>query len=246
MGYSTVDALIKDVASFYNDTDALTYILPESTRRRILHYVQRSVDEIWYYRPWSFKMLSFNFQASGGGATLPYNYATVGPKGALYEDGKTVPWREVDYQEWINFRQNGQYAAHRVFCIGVDSNAEADLPGEGYPSTQLAAGISRVSLLFPDPTEARIFTLHYESTPPRVAFDNTANGLDYNQPLPLIDGFHNAILLGTIAKLQESKGDPRPQYRSEYVAAIATAAAQHLPLTSRMQQLPRALPGGQW
>jgi hypothetical protein len=247
MGYSTVNAFISDVASFYNDTDALTYILPESTKRRILHYTQRTVDEIWYYRPWSFKMLSFAVDPVGVGiAPLPYNFATVGPKGSLYEVDKNVPWREVDYQELIHLRQNGQYKTHRAFCIGIESNAEATSAGEGYPATQLPAGSGKVAILFPDVTEVRLFTLHYESSPPRVGYDNATDLLNYGQPLPLLDGFHNAILLGTIAKLQEGKGDPRPQYRSEYVAAIATAAAQHLPLTSRMQQLPRALPGGMW
>lgn len=178
----------------------------------------------------------------GGESPLPYNFATVGPKGALYETDKNTPWREVDYQEWANFRQNGQYKTQRAFCIGNNADAVADVPGEGLPSSQMPY-TAKATLLFPDPIEAREFTLYYESAPPRAAWDGVLN---YGQPLPLLDGFHNAILLGTIAKLQEGKGDPRPQYRSEYVAAIATAAAQHLPLTSRMQQLPRALPGGMW
>lgn len=249
MGYSTVSDMISDVASFYNDTNALDYVLPEGTKRRILHYIQRSVDEIWYYRPWTFKMMQFGVNPGGiGVASLPFNFATVGPKGMVFEEARPQngPWREVDYQEWALMRSNSQYWKHQTYCIGGhDTEVVGDPVGEGQPSSLLPQG-GHQTILFPDPTEARLFLMHYESTPPRAAWDADDDVLDYGQPLPMHEGFHNAILLGTIAKLQEGKGDPRPQYRSEYVAAIATAAAQHLPLTSRMQQLPRALPGGQW
>lgn len=245
MGYATVMDLIKDVASFYNDTDALNYVLPESTKRRILHYIQRTSDEIWYYRPWNFKMLTESVVPSSGEYALPYNFATIGPKGLLVEDSTHNVWYEIDYQEWTVLRSRpAAYSNERKFAIGSSAlipNTQ-DL-GEGTP---LEAGAGKRVILFPSVTESRSFTLYFEGAAPKAGWDQNLNQVDYTKALPLSEGFHNALLLGTIAKLQESKGDPRPQYRSEYIAALATATAQHLPLTSRMQQLPRALPYGRW
>lgn len=241
MGYATVNDLINDCASFYNDTNALDYVLPESTKRRILHYLQRTVDEVWYYRPWNFKLFSCALSAGSGEAALPYNFATVGPKGGLFENSTKQLWSEVDYQEWMTLRNSpGSAKQEKVFCIGNNSDGQTSNIGDGAPVT------TQRRLLFPDPLEARAFTLYYEATPPRAGWDAGLSAIDYNQPLPLTEGFHNVLLLGTIAKLQEGKGDPRPQYRAEFIASLATAAAQHLPLTSKLQQLPRALPGGRW
>lgn len=252
MGYGTVGDLINDVAAYYNDTDAINYVLSPATKRRLLFYVQRTVDEIWYFRPWSFKMNYFvcNNWSSGVHA-LPYNFATVGPKGGLFEQVTHILWTEVDFQEWMVVRQKAATQQERLYTIGNISAAatniiSGDPPTVGPGLGAGTAGQAKRSLLVPSTTESRVFDLYYEGSPPRVGI-NQQGVYDYTQPIPTLDeAFHHVILSGTVAKLQEAKGDPRPTFRSEYIAALSKAAAQHLALTSRMQQMPRALPGGMW
>lgn len=252
MGYATVGDLINDVAAYYNDTDAINYNLSAATKRRLLFYVQRTVDEIWYFRPWAFKMNYLSVQGSdiqNGAYALPFNFATVGSKGGLFEQVNHTLWTEVDFQEWMVLRQRGNTQQMRWYTIGNLSAQGEGVIQEDPPETGPILGIGTAgqptrSLLFPSPTEARDFDLYYEGSPPRLG---GTTGTDYTQAIPTFDeAFHHVILQGTVAKLQEAKGDPRPIWRSEYIAALSKAAAQHQPLTSRMQQMPRALPGGMW
>lgn len=252
MGYATVGDLINDVAAYYNDTDAINYNLSAATKRRLLFYVQRTVDEIWYFRPWAFKMNYVVLDTwMNGMAALPFNFATVGPKGGLFEQQNHALWTEVDFQEWMALRQRNVTQGHRVYTIGNISYAgdniiSGDPPEVGPGLGAGTAGQSTRSLMVPDPNEVRTFDLYYEGSPPRVAIDQNG-AYDYTLPIPTLDeAFHHVVLSGTAAKLQEAKGDPRPSFRSEYIAALSKAAAQHLALTSRMQQMPRTLPGGMW
>lgn len=246
MGYALADDLINDVAAYYNDTDAINFNLSPATKRRMLFYVQRTVDEIWYYRPWAFKMNYLTVQGAdivGGAYALPFNFATVGSKGGLFEQSNHTLWTEVDFQEWMVLRQRGNTQQVRWYTIGNlsaqgEGVVQEDPPITGPVLGAGTAGQPKRSLLFPSPTEARTFDLYYEGSPPAVALGAAIPTFD--------EAFHHVILQGTVAKLQEAKGDPRPIFRSEYIAALSKAAAQHQPLTSRMQQMPRALPGGMW
>jgi hypothetical protein len=250
MGYATVGELINDLASYYNDTDAVNYNLPLTHQRRILHYIQRTTAEIWFYRPWNFRYAQLTGLApSSGNIELPYNFANVGRDGGLYEEGNnSQPWAEVAMQELMTMRLRPGYTNEHKFCIGyptVDPNVAVVGQGGNYTAYQQY-------LMLPNTNDTKSFTLIYEVSCPRVGWDPDLNGnpvpqpdYDFTLPIPLPETFHNCLLLGSVAKLQESKGDPKSSYKSEFIAALAKMAAQHVALKSRMQQLPMAT-GGMW
>jgi hypothetical protein len=226
--YGVVEDLLKDVASYYDDVDANTYTLPDSKKNRYLHYAQRTVDEIVNFKPWPWKMahapIQFNITpANGHEAEAPPDFANVGPNGALL-DSTGEPWAEIDYRNMVFLISAAQQTTRHYFCIGRRILDTSTNLGDG----GVTGGESR-GLLIPDSNNTTIFTLFYETSPPKLVLGNA---------IPLPESFHNTLLLGTVAKLQEGKGDPRDIWRAEYVAALSKQVALLKPLSSRVQQMP--------
>lgn len=228
MPYALVDDLIKDVASFYDDTDATIYTLPPSKLQRYLHYAQRTVDEIINYKPWPWKMaftpLQFNITPPNGReATPPADFANVGPNGALF-DSTGEPWAEIDFRNMVSLITANRNVTRHYFCIGRRIASVSTGSGDGGVAEGDARGI-----MIPDPNNTTSFTLFYETSPVKLALAGV---------IPLPESMHNALLLGTVAKLQEGKADPRDIWRAEYVSALAKQVALLMPLASRVKQMP--------
>ena len=85
-----------------------------------------------------------------------------------------------------------------------------------------------------DPTSTQSFTLIYQKQAPTI----TA-GVETGLP----QAFGHALLLGTVAKLKEEEGDPRPNWRADYLRALAQVTAVEAQKRSRVQQVPTSVPG---
>lgn len=228
MPYALVDDLLKDVASHYDDTDATAFVLPTSKLNRYLHYVQRTLDEIYNFKPWPWKMayktLQFNVSpANGREAPVPKDFANVGPNGALF-DPRGEPWAEISFRDMIALHASGSGQSNHLFAVGRRQADASTAVGDGGVKNADSRG-----LLIPDPNRTDAFTLFYETSPPKAALGAV---------IPIPESMHNALLLGTVAKLQEGKADPRDIWRAEYVTALSKQVAALMPLTSRMRQMP--------
>jgi hypothetical protein len=229
--YATAQALINDIASHYDDTDATTYTLPASKLARYLHYIQRTVDEIVNYKPWSWKMAFKTINFTAGQSDLPADFANVGPNGALF-DSIGEPWAEINFQNMVGMKAAGRHITAHYFCVGRRLASTSAAIGDG----GIVGGDVR-ALMIPDPANTAAFTIFYETSPPIVVITD---------PLPVPESFHNAVLLGSVAKLQEGKADPRDIWRAEYVSALAKQVALLTPMSSRVRQMPMSSGRRMW
>jgi hypothetical protein len=234
--YALVDDLLRDVASYYDDTDANIYTIPSSKLSRYLHYAQRTIDEIVNYKPWPWKMayapVQFNVTpANGREAPLPADFANVGPNGALF-DSTGEPWAEIDFRNMVALIAANRNITRHYFCVGRRIASISTGVGDG----GVIEGEER-GLLIPDPNNTTTFTLFYETSPPLLTLA---------APIPIPESMHNCLLLGTVAKLQEGKADPRDIWRAEYVSALAKQVATLMPLASRVKQMPMSSGRRMW
>lgn len=238
MPYADIDALIADVAGYYDDTDVLQHVLPASKVARYRHYIQRTIDEIYNYKPWPWKMayatVQFNITpANGREAPLPADFANVGPNGALF-DRTGEPWAEIDYRNMVAIITANRHVTRHYFCIGRRIQTTSVAVGDGGVLEADARG-----LLIPDPNNTAEFTLFYETSPPLLSSLG-------NVVIPIPESMHNCLLLGTVAKLQEGKADPRDIWRAEYVTALAKQVSTMMPLASRTKQMPMSSGRRMW
>jgi hypothetical protein len=236
--YASVDTLIADVASFYDDTNATTYTLPPSKINRYRHYIQRTIDDIYAYKAWPWKMaykaIQFNVTpANGREAPVPADFANVGPNGALF-DSVGEPWAEIDFRNMIAIITANRLGSRHYFCVGRRIESSSAGIGDGGVLEADARG-----LLIPDPNNTTTFMLFYETSPPLLPADGT-------DPVPIPEAMHHALLLGTVAKLQEGKADPRDIWRAEYIAALTKQVAALMPMASRVKQMPMSSGRRMW
>jgi len=232
MPYANVLEIVDDLASYADETDATTYTVPPSRQRRLGHYVQRAMDEIWGYRPWSFKYaLHGPFTFSNGFATLPDNFANIGDNGMLWNDGDNskAPWAEVAMQDMVALRAAGRQTEKKWFTVGLlDQAATA------------TAQFTRQLWIPKNDVSFGSFMLFFELNPRMFDLTDLAN-----EEVPLPELFHNVLFAGALAKLQQAKGDPQPIWRAEYVALLAKVTANFHIQSGQMEQLPNTV-GGQW
>jgi hypothetical protein len=230
MPYATIGEIVDDLASYADETDAQTYTIPPSRRRRLGHYIQRANDEIWGYRPWSFKYaLKADIAFTAGHATMPQDMASVGEGGMFWRpsDNARSPWVEVHIQNMMAVRVAGRDLHKKWFAIGLLDQAEGT-----------TGQLSREIWVPKD--EPQTFSLFYEMSPPTFNLTD----LD-NEAVPLPELFHNTLFAGALAKLQDAKGDPKSIWRAEYLATLAKVTANFHVNSSRMEQMPNTV-GGQW
>jgi hypothetical protein len=251
MKFASYTDLMKEAVSYYDDTDVIDTGWDLSTPhvKRIMHYINRAQEEIWYYRPWPWRMGNFDFTINApnvGDAYLPGNFSNVGPNGLLLDE-QGRPWAEISYQDMVVLRQRNQRTQDHLFCIGQDDKQwDADIP-----AATGSTGVYSASrkLMVPNTEQPfnklvgggyqGLFSLLYEMTAPLV--DETV----WAFPPAIPPGFHHTLLLGTVAKMQEGKGDGRSIWRSDYVATLAKLAAELEPLQSRPRQMPVTI-GRMW
>lgn len=237
MPYPDIQSMVNELATSYDDVDADNFIIPTSRAKRYVHYIQLSLVELWNYHPWYFKMVTRAGEVfTAGQLALPAAFANVGPNGGLFdEQGRR--WTEIAFQDMVRLRTAGSGAnkSIKVFCVGTLVSGAPASPGDGGPLTGMNRG-----LIIPDNSNTRPFTVFYETVPPRI--DPTSLAI----PIPLPDNFHETLLYGAVAKLQEGKSDPRDVWKSNFIAQLAKMVEIHYPLASRMNQMPMTVGRGMW
>jgi len=251
MLFPDYESLMKEAISYYDDTDVIDsgYDPNTSHRKRVLHYINRAQEEIWYYRPWPWRMAEYDFSIGApnvGEASMPGNFSNVGPNGLLL-DNQGRPWAEISYQDMVVLRKRSTRTQDQLFCIGDDAKEwDSDFPAN---TGETGAYSGYRKLMVPNTQQPfnklvgggyePLFTLYYEMTAPLV--DDSV--LQF--PIGIPNGFHHCLLLGTVAKMQEAKGDGRSIWRSDYVATLAKLTAELEALQSRPRQMPVTI-GGMW
>jgi hypothetical protein len=238
MLFDSYESLGKEAVSYYDDTDVIDsgWDMTDQHRKRIQHYINRAQEEIWYYRPWPWRMAFYDMGGTGE-VILPGNFSNVGPNGLLL-DREGRPWAEISYQDMVVLQKRRERTQDELFCIGNPSKPyNFDLP-DASGDTGAYSGFRVLAVANPD-QDLSGFTLYYEMTAPKVTDDK------WQFPIDIPNGFHHTLLLGTVAKMQEAKGDGRSIWRSDFVATLAKLAAELEPLQSRMRQMPVTI-GRMW
>lgn len=217
--YATVEDLVKELAAWYDDTDTTQYTLPTSKLNRYLHYTQLTLEEIWNYRAWPFKMKSDAISVTAGVGPLPTDFAAFGPNGYLKAQASSDIWAEAALQDVSVLRTGNKGQNMHVFAVGDTGQGDGTL-----------------AVFTPSTTENGSFDVFYEQVAPTLVLSDQ---------VPLPASMHHVLLKGGISKVQEAKGDRRTVYRSEYVAALAKQVAVMMPLASRMNQMPMTV-GRRW
>lgn len=113
----TMDDLNTTILTFYENTDAAQLADPTVRRARVVHFMQRAVDGIWYDRAWPFTMTSTALTMVGGQAARPTTFAGVTSEGGLW-DSTGTPYKEIDYQDMAVVRARGVEGGRKLFAVG--------------------------------------------------------------------------------------------------------------------------------
>lgn len=211
--YTTFDAIVSDVLNIYDNTEDTSLQQVTNRRNRILHYIQRTIEDLWYDpRVWSFTMASDILTMLGGECAFPDNFAQVSGEGGLYDlNGK--PWVEIPYQDMEYLRGRGLEQNSRFYAIGSN-------------------------LKVPDTAGAAMFTLIYQKVAPTAALGDELLGDAGFPPV-----FGEAILLGTVSKLKEEEGDARQGWRMDYMKALSRVASVWSKNRTRVSRMPVTIGG---
>lgn len=224
MYYTQISDLLNDVINFTEDTPSNIYGNENERNARLTHYYNRTVQKIWFARPWwPFRKGSTPLTLSSGSADLPVDFGSIGNDGYVIVTGsRQLPWVGVDYQELLAMRNNNvwpaQYQQNRVYAIGPPSGADTD----------------QMTIMSGNPGDGRSITVYYDKLIPSADF--TA---DLSDPIPLPGYLHEAALAGTIWFSKLSTNDVRAdEYRLHFDEALSNGIREGRPKQNRPQQLP--------
>jgi len=211
--YTTFDAIVSDVLNIYDNTEDTSVQQVTNRTNRILHYIQRTIEDLWYDpRVWSFTMASEILTMLGGECAFPDNFAQVSGEGGLYDlNGK--PWVEIPYQDMEYLRGRSLEQNSRFYAIGSN-------------------------LKVPDTASAAMFTLIYQKVAWTAELGDELLGDAGFPPV-----FGEAILLGTVSKLKEEEGDARQTWRMDYMKALSRAASVWSKNRTRVSRMPVTIGG---
>lgn len=215
--YTTFDAIVSDILNIYDNTEDTAMQQVTNRTNRVVHYVQRTVEDLWYdTRVWSFTMASDSLTMVAGECAFPDDFAQVSGEGVLLDsDGK--PWVEIPYQDMEYIRRKGLEQTNRYYAIGA-------------------------TIKVPNVTSTAGFTLIYQKLAPTVALGTGSEVLG-DAGIPLV--FGEAILLGAVTKLKEEEGDARQIWRMDYMKAMSRAASVWSKGRTRPSRMPVTI-GGMW
>lgn len=154
--YTTASAIIDDIVSVYDNTDESGAHNLTTRRARILHYIQRTTEKLWYYRSWPFSMASATVVMVAGEGSLPTDFSRISYEGALLGPGARKPWVEIDFQSMAYMRASRVEQTSRVFAVGS-------------------------KLQIPDVNNTQSFLLVYQTVAPTQVDDGSA---ETGLPLP--------------------------------------------------------------
>lgn len=218
--YTTGKQVVDAVLAYYDNTDASTMQNASARQARILHYLQRTAEEVWFHRSWPFSLASATLVFSGGAASVPENFAQVSAEGGLF-DTNGRPWVEIAYQDMLYLRMRAIRANDHVYAIGSNDGT----------------GSQRVFL--PGTSLTPTMYLIYQTVMATLVYDQYGEGF-----LPFPEQFGEVLLMGTVAKLKSEEGDARQDWKGDYARALARVAATYVKRT-RPQMMPQTV-GGMW
>jgi hypothetical protein len=217
--YTETTTLVDDISLYYDNTDLDTVQDPTRRRNKILQFVNRARDEIWWYRPWPWTLTYTTLIMVAGQANVPPNFSEVGPRGGLYDAAQGRPWVQINYQEMVTLRERTVRVNDKLFAVGPN----------------LDTGVQ--SIVIPNTGSSEEFKLVYRMLPLNLAYG------DDIEPLP--SHFGHALLLGAVARMKEEEGDPRPLWRQDFLQALSRAMMTERETSSRPGQMPMAV-GRKW
>jgi len=117
--YATTKALVDDILPYYDNTDADN--VPDATVRqaKVMAFVNRVRDELWWWRDHRWTYTSSTVTMSSGEATFPTSFAQMGSFGGLFSQGSGIPWVEVNWQEMQTLRKRGMRTQSKLYAIGT-------------------------------------------------------------------------------------------------------------------------------
>jgi hypothetical protein len=115
--YADVDALVADVMAIYDNTETSTLQNPTKRTARIVHYLQRTVEDVWFHRAWPFAMASASVVMVAGAKALPTDFGRISIEGALL-DASGIAWVEISYQDMAYLRKRKLKQGSKLFAIG--------------------------------------------------------------------------------------------------------------------------------
>jgi hypothetical protein len=149
-----MDDLYTLILEKYENADPAQLVDITDRWERIVHFAQRSVDEIWYDRAWPFSMATSALAMVGGSAARPSTFAGLSSEGGMWDSSGRV-WQEIGYQDMVVIRARHTNTGERLFSVGA-------------------------TVLVPDTASTASFTLAYQATAPEL----TAQGTSQPVPLP--------------------------------------------------------------
>jgi hypothetical protein len=160
-------------------------------QNRILFRVQQVVDEVCYFRPWSWMQAGLVnvVIANTGYGSLPTDYGNwmaVDNKLGKYKLEYMTPARLFDLRD----RESGTDSKPRWFTISDED-----------PVTR--APLIQVHKL-PTPSVPFSVDVTYQKSAPAIAYSTNPSGMEKIPPF-----FHNAIYEGVVALMMEDEGDGR-------------------------------------
>lgn len=208
--------LIDAVISYYDNTNVND---ADNTlrRARVLHNAQMVMDEVWNFRPWSFKTKTDTVSCSSGSGDLPDDFSRFGPNGLVWDASNKQVWTESFPQDVLDRQIQGDLN-RRLFAVSQTATTWV--------------------LLIPQ-TAAITLSVFYEVNPPALVDDSTA--------LPIPEASHRTVLLaGTIARTQFDKNDTRLYYEKQYLMGLGRMVVNDAPIQTRGKSLPMAVGRQNW
>lgn len=115
--YTDCADIIDAVVAVYDNTDESAVHNDTTRRERILHYLQRTAEDIWYSRSWPFSMTSDTLTMVAGESDYPDDYARISYEGVLLgPNGK--PWVEISYQDMAYIRSRRIEQQRKYYALG--------------------------------------------------------------------------------------------------------------------------------
>lgn len=211
--YADVDTLVADVISIYDSTETSSLQNLAARTARIVHYLQRTVEDVWFHRAWPFSMASDTLTMTAGEDSLPTDFGRISIEGALF-DSNGISWVEIPYQDMQYLRTRGLKQQAKLFAIGS-------------------------MLQVVDPTSTASFTLVYQKMAPTIA---AGEDMGLGEDIGFPQSFGQVLLLGTVAKLKEEEGDTRQIWKADYQQALGKMGTLYQ-RESRPSQMPQTIGG---
>jgi hypothetical protein len=144
--YTDVDTIVNDIKTIYDNTESASLQNTTARDARILHYLQRSVEDVWFHRAWPFAMASASITMVAGAKALPADFARVSIEGGLF-DSNGISWVEISYQDMAYLRGRRLRQQGKLYTVGstlqvvdVGSTATFTFVYQTQAPIQVAAG----------------------------------------------------------------------------------------------------------